>query len=127
MIEKYNHHGTDVFVDSRLKGKLRDHCLCFKCKRFGHQPGLPQNCQIAQATYENCVKFHTATPMYECPEFDEKSLEDQIGEVQERVHISSLNPLFKDEFKRNIQELMKLRRQQTRRGKKFLKQNREEE
>jgi hypothetical protein len=30
---------------------------------------LPENCPIAQATYENCVRFNTVTPVFECPEF----------------------------------------------------------
>lgn len=34
MIEKYIHHGKEVFVDSELKGKHKQHCLCWKCGKF---------------------------------------------------------------------------------------------
>ncbi|GAH89551.1 unnamed protein product, partial [marine sediment metagenome] len=47
----------------------REHCLCFTCVLF--KPNSPDNCHIAQATFENCVKFDTVTPMWECPEFQE--------------------------------------------------------
>ncbi len=68
MIETYKHHGWTVFVDSELKGKHRDHCLCFKCDKF--KPNTSENCPIAQATFENCVRYGITTPMYECPEYE---------------------------------------------------------
>lgn len=68
MITSYVHHGQRVSVQYHLQGKHRAHCLCFQgCQRF--KPGQPDNCEIAQATYENCVKFGTVTPVYECPKF----------------------------------------------------------
>jgi hypothetical protein len=65
--EQHEHHGATIRVDSELKGQHRNHCLCFKCGSF--KPGTPENCAIAQATYENRVKFNTVTPVYECPVF----------------------------------------------------------
>lgn len=67
-IVEYEHHGAMVKVREDLKGRHRDFCLCFteNCKKF--KPGQPDNCPIAQATFENCVKFNTTTPMWECPE-----------------------------------------------------------
>jgi len=68
-VERYVHHGTEVVVFSELKGQHRDHCLCFNgCRRF--KPGQPDNCPIAQATFENCVKFDLVTPVYECPVYE---------------------------------------------------------
>lgn len=66
-IERYEHHGRIVSVDDMLKGKHREHCLCFICDRFN--PNSEDNCPIAAATFANCVKFGTVTPVYECPEF----------------------------------------------------------
>lgn len=67
-IIQYDHHGATVWVREDLKGKHREHCLCFSgCSKF--KPGTPENCQIAQANYENCVKFNIVTPVFECPEF----------------------------------------------------------
>lgn len=67
-IARYEHHGATVAVREDLKGCHREYCLCFQgCARF--KPGRPDNCAIAQATYENCVKFDTVTPVWECPEY----------------------------------------------------------
>lgn len=67
MIEYYNHHGNNVAVISELKGKHREHCLCYKCQKF--YPGIEDNCKIAQATYEHCAYYGLVTPVYECPEY----------------------------------------------------------
>ena len=67
--ETYVHHGQLVTVVSLLKGKHREICLCFQCSKF--HAGKPENCPIAQATYENCVKFGTTTPVFECPAFEQ--------------------------------------------------------
>jgi len=68
-IEKYNHHGKDVFVRSDLKGKHRDNCLCFICEKF--KPLKFNNCHIAEELFKNCKKFNVVTPVWECPEFNE--------------------------------------------------------
>jgi outer membrane lipoprotein SlyB len=69
MIEKYKHHGQIVSVQSHLIGTHTDHCLCFQgCVHF--RPLKGDNCEIAQANYENCVKFGTVQPVYECPKFE---------------------------------------------------------
>jgi hypothetical protein len=36
-IEKYEHHQGVVSVRSDLKGKHRDHCLCYHCEKFKPQ------------------------------------------------------------------------------------------
>jgi len=73
-IVQYLHHGRVVFVQSRLKGQHREHCLCYRCKLF-----LPEsrqgNCPIANLLYAVCVCTGVTTPVWECPEFAEK--EDQ--------------------------------------------------
>ena len=72
-IIKYTHNFTNEkssanYVFDELRGKHKVHCLCFAgCKKF--KPMQKDNCEIAQATFDNCVKFNTVTPMYECPEF----------------------------------------------------------
>jgi len=76
MVEWYKHHGNTVAVFSNLKGKHRDHCLCFECSKFSgaNLPGpgeKKKNCPIAQDTYDNCVKHGLVTPVYECPQFDQ--------------------------------------------------------
>ena len=71
MIEKYKHHDEEVFVDSRLKGKHRDHCLCHKCKKFTPDDYATQ-CPIANELFGVCLNHGLVTPVYECPEFDDK-------------------------------------------------------
>ena len=69
--ERYKYHGKEVFVNSKLKGKHRDHCLCFACSKF--TPNNRQNnCEIANICYYNCVLFNIVTPVYECQSFSEK-------------------------------------------------------
>jgi len=68
-IVQYEHHGRIVSVFEYCKGLHKDVCLCYSCSKF--HPGEPDNCPIAQVTYENCVRFGILTPMWECPEFTE--------------------------------------------------------
>lgn len=67
MYEQYQHHFRDVWVRSDLKGKHREHCLCFSCAKF--VPSSDQ-CRIARAVYGNCVAFGVVTPVWECPDFE---------------------------------------------------------
>jgi len=68
-MERYIHHGRPVWVRSDLKGKHREHCLCFAgCKLF--HPGSDDNCEIAQALFTNCVNLGVVTPVWECPDYE---------------------------------------------------------
>lgn len=63
-----------VFVRKDLKGKHREHCLCFSWEHFHPNPeGRKENCLIANAVYDNCVKFGITTPVWECPIFKERT------------------------------------------------------
>jgi hypothetical protein len=69
MIIQYEHHGVIVKVLDSMKGKHREFCLCHcACKYF--KPGSSENCEIAQAVFENCIKFGIVTPMWECPKYE---------------------------------------------------------
>jgi hypothetical protein len=72
MITTYEHHGKTVFVDSELQGKHREHCLCHKCK-FLNLASRADNCAIANKLYRICQDNNLVTPVYECPEFEEKA------------------------------------------------------
>lgn len=69
--EIYNHHGRDVHVISELKGKHREHCLCFQCEKFNEDRS--KNCHIANKLFKSCVRFGVVTPVYECPEYVRKA------------------------------------------------------
>lgn len=64
---KYKHFNDENWVKEELKGKHNDFCLCQICEKF--KPNTEENCEIAQSTYENCKKYNTVTPMWECPKF----------------------------------------------------------
>ena len=68
---KYQHHMVDVWVREDLKGKHRENCLCYSCERFKPDERL-NNCSIANALYENCVKHQVTTPVWECMHFREQ-------------------------------------------------------
>lgn len=69
--EKYTHHNFTVKVRSDLRGKHCEHCLCYDCKEFC-PADREANCKIARAVFANCVEFGIVTPVWECPEFEEK-------------------------------------------------------
>jgi hypothetical protein len=70
-IVKYEHHGSEVSVREDLKGKHREHCLCFSCSKFTPE-NREENCPIANQVFDTCVKYDLVTPVWECPEFEEK-------------------------------------------------------
>ena len=76
-IIKYTHHGNVVSVDEDLKGKHKEHCLCYRCSCF--KPNTPENCPIAQATLQNCLAHKLVTPVFECPKFEEEKQPDVWG------------------------------------------------
>jgi hypothetical protein len=70
---QYEHHGRLVWADESLKGKHREHCLCFACDSF--KPGTPEgNCPIANLNYAVCLAHNMTLPVYECPLFIEKKV-----------------------------------------------------
>lgn len=84
-VERYVHHPQygPVTVLSEVKGKHRDHCLCYNgCVHF--KPGQPNNCHIAEAVFANCVKYGLVTPVYECPVYETLPGGDNGGKNKER-------------------------------------------
>ena len=71
MITDYIHHGTSVFVDENLKGKHREHCLCWKCGKFVPED-RDKNCQVANLLFAACCAFSITTPVWECPQWEPK-------------------------------------------------------
>lgn len=70
VIVKYEHHGVEVSVREDLKGKHREHCLCYQCSRFNIDD-RDKNCPIANLLYRFCVLTSCTTPVWECPQFRE--------------------------------------------------------
>jgi hypothetical protein len=69
-IIRYEHHGWMVSVMEHLKGLHKEHCLCFRCKRF--KPNKHDNCPVAQELFEFDIQHGCVTPMWECPVFVEQ-------------------------------------------------------
>ena len=69
-ITRYRHHGQHVAVQEHLKGRHREHCLCYRCVHF--RPDTLSNCYIAKATLEHCRKYAITTPVWECALFRER-------------------------------------------------------
>lgn len=75
MIEQYEHHGKTVWVRSDLKGHHRQYCLCHSCTKLypcGDFTNPDDNCPIARKLFDICVRHHVVTPVFECPEYEEK-------------------------------------------------------
>lgn len=71
MMTKYLHHGNEVYVDEKLKGRHREHCLCWQgCARFKLDGPRSENCFIANAIFQIDKNFGVTTPVFECPEFE---------------------------------------------------------
>jgi hypothetical protein len=70
--EKYEHHGAIVSVVSAVKGKHREHCLCFSCAKFKPEDE-EGTCPIAASLYSFCVEYNLVTPVYECPIYEPKA------------------------------------------------------
>ena len=67
-IIKYKHHGVNVSVREDLKGKHREHCLCWICEKFNPND-RNSNCQIANLLFEFDKLHHVTTPVWECKKF----------------------------------------------------------
>ena len=66
--ELYEHHGKKLWVRSDLKGKHREHCLCFSCEKLDTvKPD--KNCEIANALYRFDILANVTTPVWECKKF----------------------------------------------------------
>lgn len=77
----YVHHGFKVAVQAALKGRHKDHCLCFQgCARF--YPGdFLKNCRLAQSLFEFDKRNGMVTPVWECPLFHRGKREEESHET----------------------------------------------
>lgn len=73
---RYKHHQKVVVVRSDLKGKHREYCLCWNCDFF-FPDDREKNCITANDVYQNCVEWDIVTPVWECPMFRRKRVEDE--------------------------------------------------
>lgn len=72
----YHRHGVPVAVREDLKGKHRQHCLCYKCHFW-------DGCEIRKAVYELNVEHNITTPVWECPRFAEgEEHREPLGKIR---------------------------------------------
>lgn len=71
---KYEHHGINVSVRKDLKGKHREYCLCYDCRKFIpiELPYGKENCPIASLLFAVDKEHGITTPVWECKEFKKK-------------------------------------------------------
>jgi len=69
-IVTYVHHGDIVSVREDLKGRHREHCLCWRCSNFTPDD-RGNSCPIANTLYALDVLAGITTPVWECPKFYE--------------------------------------------------------
>ena len=65
---KYEHHGKSVAVLESLRGRHKEHCLCYLCKKF--HPNTDANCATAQSLYDFDRQHGITTPVWECEHFE---------------------------------------------------------
>jgi len=92
-IVEYEHHGENVKVREDLKGRHRDHCLCFRCNAFkptAHnkelmaefqdiirdtinfaEAKLEEGCARSAVLFALCCELGMTTPVWECPDCEE--------------------------------------------------------
>lgn len=58
------HFGREVFVNPTVESIRENECLCTNCGNF--KPNQPDNCPLAQAFYQICVKGGNAFAMARC-------------------------------------------------------------
>lgn len=81
-IIKYQHYNVEVSVQEHLQGLHREHCLCHQNCAYFKPENREENCEIANANFENCIKYHVVLPVWECPKYRhisaiEKMVEDK--------------------------------------------------
>lgn len=93
-IIKYDHHNVEVSVQSHLKGRHREHCLCYKnCKFF--KPNDTNNCEIAQQNFRVCLTYDIVAPIFECPKYEYSDLTERIQKLEKEIEITEgRNQLF---------------------------------
>lgn len=75
----YNHHGLITWVRRALKGRHREHCLCFSCNHF-YPDDRENNCYIADSLFRLCCNYMIVAPVWECHKFvDRKELEEIVS------------------------------------------------
>jgi N-acyl-L-homoserine lactone synthetase len=78
--EVYLHHNLPMWVREDLKGRHREHCLCYGCQRFFPEDRA-RNCVIACTVKNLCEKLEVTTPVWECTRFIPKEIRsDQDGD-----------------------------------------------
>jgi len=68
---RYEHHGNLVWVCAELKGRHREHCLCWDSGHFTPD-NREGNCPRANELYEFDVRQGMVTPVWECPLFSKR-------------------------------------------------------
>ncbi len=64
----YEHHHRAMWVRQDLRGRHREHCLCYRCESFTPE-NREQNCPIANEVYRLCCEAGLVLAVWECEHF----------------------------------------------------------
>lgn len=71
MYENYERNGKKAWVRADLKGRQKEFCLCWDCRRFN--PGLEsKGCPIIKMVLDLAAASNIVLPVWECGAFDKK-------------------------------------------------------
>lgn len=68
LYSQFMHHGKLVIGRTDLKGRHREHCLCFDCDKFSFDK--EKNCRIANLLFAVDQQCEITTPVFYCAKFN---------------------------------------------------------
>ena len=71
MYEKYERNGKTAWVRSDLKGKQKEYCMCWDCKKFNPTTD-DKGCSIIKNVLSLANNSNIVLPVWECGIFEKK-------------------------------------------------------
>lgn len=78
--KRETYYGQEVWVNPMTEPLRKNECLCLNCGNL--KPGKEDNCRIAQAFYEICVKENIALIVTRCPIWVNKEAWDRLSDAE---------------------------------------------
>ena len=84
-IEKQEHYGREVFVNTLTEQMRRSECLCLNCVLMN------DGCDFAAAAYGLCKDWNVAFCVTRCPGFEAEEVFTSMAQVEERFFSQASN------------------------------------
>jgi len=72
MYENYERNGKKTWVRSDLKGRQKEFCMCWDCKKFKPETEN-KGCPIIKLVLETAANHNIILPVWECGVFEQSS------------------------------------------------------